>query len=115
MSVSDSAPVLSGDMLRLVVRRLRVLAEPTRVRIVLSLSNREATVHELADDLDLAFQNVSKHLNVLHQADVLMRRPQGRCVRYAIADFTVLRLIGHASAGVTARIEELADIANARE
>jgi DNA-binding transcriptional ArsR family regulator len=102
----------SQELLCLIVGRMRTIAEPTRMRILLLLDEREATVQELADELRLAHQNVSQHLNVLHRAGVLSRTRRGSCVRYVIADFTVPVLIQQAGASVIGQIEELAELAN---
>jgi DNA-binding transcriptional ArsR family regulator len=108
-------PLPSQGLLWLVVQRMRTLAEPTRMRILLLLTEHEATVQELADELGLVHQNVSQHLNVLHRAGVLSRTREGSRVRYAIADFTVPALIQQAGASVLGQIEELAALADPSE
>ncbi len=108
-----NSPILtpSDDLLALIARRMRTIAEPTRIRLLLALERERATVQELSDELRVAHQNVSKHLNVLHTAGVLSRSREGSCVRYAIADYTVLRIIAQATTSTTGYIEELADLA----
>ncbi len=101
----------SEDLLALIARRMRIIAEPTRIRLLSALERREATVQELSDELLVAHQNVSKHLNVLHTAGVLSRSRDGSCVRYALSDYTVLQIIAQATASMTGYIEELADLA----
>jgi DNA-binding transcriptional ArsR family regulator len=91
---------------------MRVLAEPTRMQILFALERREASVQELADELDMVHANVSKHLNVLYGAGVLSRRREGSWMRYALADYTTCRLLRSATAAVTGQIEELADLVN---
>jgi ArsR family transcriptional regulator len=72
-----------------VAARLRVVAEPTRIRLMELLDQRDATVQGLADALDeTTRQNVSKHLAVLHQAGIVSRHSDGRCTRYALEDWT---------------------------
>lgn len=116
MALKDEIPVLPGDLLDLVARRMHAIGEPTRMRIVTMLQGREATVQELTDRLSLdtgplTQQNVSKHLGILHQAGVLARQRDGRCVRYTLSDFTACQLLEHAVASTAGYFDELADIA----
>jgi DNA-binding transcriptional ArsR family regulator len=50
------------------------LASSTRRRILLRLTEGEATVGELAEPFDLALPAISKHLKVLERAGLLVRR-----------------------------------------
>jgi DNA-binding transcriptional ArsR family regulator len=104
----------SAALLELVTQRMRVLAEPTRIRLLFALEDRRASVQELADELLIDHQNASKHLNVLYRTGLLSREREGSHVRYALADFTALRIIRQATDSMTGHIEELADIAGAR-
>jgi DNA-binding transcriptional ArsR family regulator len=54
------------------------LADPTRRSIVRRLTHGEATVSELADPFDISLAAVSKHLQVLQQAGLMVQRRQGR-------------------------------------
>lgn len=58
---------LSDEAIDLIAARLRVIAEPNRIRILGLLNEGEATVQELTDRLMTTHQNVSKHLGVLYQ------------------------------------------------
>ena len=58
------------------------LADPTRRHILARLAKGEATVQELADPLPISQPAVSKHLKVLEEAGLVVRRPQ-RPKRYA--------------------------------
>ena len=54
------------------------LADPTRRSIVQRLSQREATVNELAAQYPISLPAVSRHLRVLEDAGLLQRRVEGR-------------------------------------
>ncbi len=54
------------------------LSDPTRRFILEQLSEGEATVGELAAPLDMSLPAVSKHLKVLEEAGLLVRRREGR-------------------------------------
>ncbi len=57
---------------------LRVLGDPTRLRILGLLEREELTVGELARTLEMAQSRVSNHLRVLRVADLLQERHAGR-------------------------------------
>ncbi|MDJ0643540.1 MAG: metalloregulator ArsR/SmtB family transcription factor [Erythrobacter sp.] len=56
----------------------RALADPTRRRMIERLSQRECTVGELAEPLDMSLAGASKHVGVLEQAGILVREKRGR-------------------------------------
>jgi ArsR family transcriptional regulator len=57
---------------------LRVLSDPTRLRILALLSEEELSVGELARVLEMAQSRVSNHLRVLREARLLDERHVGR-------------------------------------
>jgi DNA-binding transcriptional ArsR family regulator len=83
---------IPDDLAELVARRFRLLAEPTRIRLLDRLRDGEATVGELADALRTSQQNVSKHLAALAEAGMLGRRREGNRVYYRIVDESVFTL-----------------------
>lgn len=83
---------LPDELVELIARRLRLIAEPTRIRLLDELRDGEQTVTSLAARLGAGQQNVSKHLTVLAEAGVVARRKQGNYVYYRIADAGVLSL-----------------------
>ncbi len=83
---------LTDAMIESVARRFRVLGEPMRLRILQALTDGEKTVGEIVGALRANQSNVSKHLQALHDAGLVARRPEGTSVRYSVADPVVLRL-----------------------
>ena len=66
-------------------RRFSLLADPTRLRILDALLERDdITVTELAGVVGEAAPNVSQHLSRLLAADIVGRRRDGRTVRYSV-------------------------------
>ncbi|MGW3615160.1 ArsR/SmtB family transcription factor [Micromonospora sp. NPDC005163] len=49
------------------------LADPTRRAILARLATGEATVNELAEPFPISVQAISKHLNVLERAGLIVR------------------------------------------
>jgi DNA-binding transcriptional ArsR family regulator len=101
---------MSQPFLELLSTRLCAIAEPTRIRLLTILEEREATVEGLADQLAAPHQNISKHLNVLYRSGIVSRRRDGNCVWYTLADYSACRLIDQAGASLTGYLEELASI-----
>jgi DNA-binding transcriptional ArsR family regulator len=105
---SNSGPgSMTADALEIVTARLRVIAEPTRVRLMALLDEHgAATVQELLDLVPpTTRQNVSQHLMVLHNAGLVTRTRVGHSVRYELVDWTALGVIEQVMASVTAHFE----------
>jgi len=100
---------LSDEAIELIAARLRVIAEPTRIRLMRLLNDGDATVQELTDRLATTQQNVSKHLGVLYQAGMVSRRKEGTSVRYSLVDWTGWWLIEQIATSVLAQLDELRD------
>jgi len=98
---------LPEQLVDLIARRFRVLGEPTRIRLLDLLRERDATVTELHEALGASQQNVSKHLGVLLQAGIVRRTKQGTSARYAIADEGVFALCEDVCGGLRRQLTEL--------
>lgn len=67
-------------------RILKALANRRRLAIVrYLLDGRRVPVGVIADKIDLSFKATSKHLNILHGADILEREQKGPHMYYKIA------------------------------
>ena len=78
-------------LLQLLSRRMQLLSDPVRVRILMILEQREACVQELADELGATHQNVSHHLGALYRDGVLTRRRSVPCRHAAPAPYSIQR------------------------
>ena len=77
---------MSDEMLILVVSRFRTLGAPYRLRILQVLRRGAMTVGELVRLLNGNQPNISKHLQVLHQASIVSRRRSGTNIIYSVKD-----------------------------
>ncbi|GAA4722468.1 ArsR/SmtB family transcription factor [Phytohabitans rumicis] len=68
------------------------LSDPTRARLLLALREAPAYPADLADLLGVSRQIVSNHLACLRGCGLVVAVPQGRRMRYELAD----RRLGHA-------------------
>ena len=76
----------------MVAERFKALSEPMRLRLLYALMDGEKTVSELVAETGSVQANVSKHLSVLMEADILGRRKQGTSSYYRIADESIFEL-----------------------
>jgi ArsR family transcriptional regulator len=94
----------------LVTQRLALLADPTRVRLLALLEQREQSVQELSDAVTSTPQNVSRHLGILHRSGIVARRREGTSVHYSLVDYSACRLLEQALASISGQIDELVDL-----
>ncbi|MDQ1642322.1 MAG: ArsR family transcriptional regulator, cadmium/lead-responsive transcriptional repressor [Actinomycetota bacterium] len=64
----------------------RALADGTRRRILLRLARGGAYPAELAGDLGVSRPGMSNHLSCLRDCGLVVAEPEGRRVRYRLAD-----------------------------
>jgi DNA-binding transcriptional ArsR family regulator len=98
---------LSDEVVELIARRLRVIAEPTRIKLLDRLRTAEATVQELTDAVGSTQQNVSKHLAVLTDSGIVARRRHGSVLRYRVIDESVYRLCEEVCGSVARQADDL--------
>ena len=76
----------------MIAERFRVLGEPARLRLLNVLRGGERTVTQLVEETGLTQTNTSKHLRLMRDVGLVVRRRTGLHVRYAITDARVFRL-----------------------
>lgn len=74
-------------------RYLKILAHPTRLRIIAAVTTGERCVSNLENLLELKQANVSQHLSILGRAGILTSRRDGMRTCYRLADDKVLKLL----------------------
>lgn len=77
---------MDETMIRQATRMLKVLADPTRLRILLTLEQAEYNVTELAEKLDLEQSNLSHQLKILKAQRLVKSRREGRSIYYTPDD-----------------------------
>lgn len=109
MAIETHSPPhpLPDTLTELIAQRFRVLAEPTRIKLLDRLRDGPATVGELQESIGGSQQNISKHLGVLLGAGMVTRERDGNFVRYAISDPSVFSLCEQVCGGLRRQIGEL--------
>ena len=77
--------ILSDEMLELIAQRLRLLADPTRLKILHQLKEGEKSVTELVEVTGTSQPNVSKHLSTLNAHGLVSRRQSGNMAYFSIS------------------------------
>jgi len=78
--------VMSDAAFGEVANYFRVLAEPLRLKILNALRSGDLNVGQVCAAVNSSQANVSKHLQILLEAGLVARRPQGTSAIYSIAD-----------------------------
>jgi DNA-binding transcriptional ArsR family regulator len=88
-----------------VVKILKALADPTRLRIVLLLSRRELCVCELMFILGMEQSRISHHMRILREAGIAEDVRDGRWIIYRIPEEAMALLDGLFAGALRERIE----------
>lgn len=108
MSARAPASSLAGLEPEALSRYFRVLGDPTRLRIIDALLERERTVSELIDLLGAPQSRVSNHLACLRWCRLVETERRGRTVVYGVADERVSSLLALAASLAEPNCDHLA-------
>jgi ArsR family transcriptional regulator len=75
------------------IRVFKALSDPTRLRIVLLLAERDLCVCELTHILNMSQSRVSHQLRLLREADLVEDRREGRWIIYGMPPAVKVGLI----------------------
>ena len=74
-------------------RFFKALSDPTRLKIVRLLAEREMCVCEVMTALNLTQPNASHHLNLLEREGIVEKRREGKWIVYKLSTPKILQLI----------------------
>ena len=86
-----------GDDVLALAETFKVLSDPTRVRLVLALAERELCVCDLAALLGISQSAVSHQLRVLRHHRLVKYRREGKMAYYSLDDAHIEGLIAQAT------------------
>jgi DNA-binding transcriptional ArsR family regulator len=108
--------------LELVARRLKAMADRSRLSMLQSLCEHEKTVSELVEETGLGQANVSKHLRVLREEGLVLSRRRRRNMVYQLSDglaeeicVIICRSIQERAAGETRMVRKYLEQRRARK
>lgn len=105
MEPGDSVP---SEVVQQVAEYFSVLSEPMRLRLLNLLRDGEKCVQDLVEATATSQANVSKHLKVMLQAGILVRRSEGTSAYYRVEDDLIFELCNLVCDRIATRIEEQA-------
>lgn len=73
------------EVFQLHAELLKALSHPKRLEITQLLREKELTVSDMQDMLDLPQGNLSQHLQILRKAEVVKTKRNGKLIYYSIA------------------------------
>ena len=108
MSAKITPPAVTDEAMEMIASWFRVLAEPSRLRILRSLEEGEKNISELVAATGLTQANVSRHVQSLAQAGMVGRRKEGLVTICYIADPAITDLCDTVCANLQKRLAERA-------
>lgn len=72
---------------------LKAMSHPLRLKILCVLGDREVSVQDIVEQVGTTQSNISQHLAILRDKDVLRTRKDANRVYYRISDPRTLKLI----------------------
>ncbi len=64
----------------------KLFGNASRILILWSLSNRELPVSEIADEVGTSLQNISQHLALLKEHNIVSARRDGQTIYYRVVE-----------------------------
>ena len=74
-------------------RSLKAMSHPLRLKILCTLGDQEISVQEIVDQVGTSQSNISQHLAILRDKNILASRKDANRVYYRIGDARTLQLI----------------------
>ncbi|MEG3638836.1 ArsR/SmtB family transcription factor [Magnetococcus sp. PR-3] len=76
-----------------VARCMKALAHPLRLKVIVALNEKELSVQELVESVGTTQSNVSQHLTIMRDKNILSSRRVANQVFYRVGDCKVLDLV----------------------
>ncbi len=74
-------------------RALKAMSHPLRLKILCTLGEDEVSVQDIVENVGTSQSNISQHLAILRDKDILSTRKDANRVYYKIGDPRLLQLI----------------------
>ena len=85
--------MISEDNLYNLADLFKVFGDPTRIRILHTLSTQELCVCDIADTLGMTQSAISHQLRILKQIHLVKYRREGKTIYYSLADDHVYTIL----------------------
>ena len=82
-----------SEMIEQTSRSMKAISHPMRLKILCMLGDQEVSVLEIVASVGTSQSNISQHLAILREKNVLKKRKEANKVYYRIGDIRILRLV----------------------
>ncbi|HCI14345.1 MAG: metalloregulator ArsR/SmtB family transcription factor [Gallionella sp.] len=79
--------------IRQAAEAIKSIAHPLRLKILCVLGDQEVSVQDIVDQVGTSQSNISQHLAILRDKNVLATRKDANRVYYRISDLRTLKLV----------------------
>lgn len=94
MSTTEVLEVITRDKdIERAARALKAMSHPIRLKILCTLGNNELSVQDIVERAGTSQSNISQHLSILRDKNILITRKDANRVYYRIEDSRTLQLI----------------------
>ena len=93
MADSSSSSCFDEDNIERAARCMKALAHPLRLKVIAALQDRELSVQALVEAVGTTQSNVSQHLTIMRDKNILSSRRVANQVFYRVGDCKVLDLL----------------------
>lgn len=83
-----------SGQIEMAAHAMKAIAHPLRLKILCVLGRQEVNVQDIVDAVGTSQSNISQHLAILRDKDIVSWRKDGNRVFYRVADERTLNLIG---------------------
>ena len=85
--------IANQEHIETAARALKAISHPLRLKILCVIGAEEACVQDIVDAVGTSQSNISQHLAILRDKDVLLTRKDANRVFYRVGDPRTLQLI----------------------
>ncbi len=103
---------LDKEALTLIAKKFKLLSDPVRLQILQFLQDGEQSVNVISEALDQIQPNISKHLRMLLEGDLVSRRQEGNTVYYWISDESIFQICDVVCSGMKEKFAQKISVLN---
>ena len=107
MARTKQKPVALAESDEILMKFFKGLGDPTRLRIIEALLEKERNVSELIKRIGVPQSNISNHLACLKWCGYITSRKEGTSIYYQITDDRVKKIVGLAREIIADHAENL--------
>ena len=76
-------------------KAFKALSDKTRIEILKLLNNRDMSAGEIAEHFDMSKPSISKHLDILREAELVSSEKKGQFIIYSINTSVIQEVLGN--------------------